>query len=92
MGDEVKKAVTYSPLKELVVDPIREPVKMAKQQRREQSAEIRRQRMMEEARLAEEEDEINRRRLRTQTGGRSLLIQTNPLGSTADLGGGGMYG
>ncbi len=51
-----------------------------------------RQRMMEEARIADEDDRIKRKRMMSRGGGRSLLISSSPLGTTDELGGGGMYG
>jgi len=51
-----------------------------------------RQRMQEEARIAEEEDRIKRKRYQAQGGRRSLLISPNPMGTSSELGGGGMYG
>ena len=50
------------------------------------------QRMQEESRIADEEDRIKRKRYAAQTGRRSLLISPSPMGTTSELGGGGMYG
>ena len=77
------------------IDPGRPARKQAREQKafmEQQQEEMSRQEMLEEARIAEEEDRIKRKRGRMLTGGRSLLIGPSPLGTTSELGGGGMYG
>jgi hypothetical protein len=72
--------------------PMRQMERRAEQAAMMQEEELDKQRMMEEARKAEEEDRIKRKRLQSLTGRRSLLITSSPMGTTDELGGGGMYG
>ena len=97
MGDTVKRGFKfgegYRMLKK--ADPGRPARKASRQQAafmEQQTEEMKRQGMLEEARIAEEEDRIKRKRGRMLTGGRSLLISPSPMGTTSELGGGGMYG
>lgn len=55
--------------------------KTAKQSQARQEEQIGRQRQIEEAALAEEEDEIGRRRLLAKQGGRRSLIRTSEKGT-----------
>jgi hypothetical protein len=91
MGDKTKGARrTFKKL-----DPGRSARKQAREQKafmEQQQEEMARQEMLEESRIAEEEDRIQRKRARMVTGGRSLLIGTSPMGTTSEIGGGGMYG
>lgn len=102
MGDKTSKALmpgmTFLPGMGKLLKKA-DPGRPARRAEREQSAfidqqreEMGRQQMLEEARVAEEEDRIKRKRSRMLTGGRSLLIGTSPMGTTSELGGGGMYG
>jgi len=72
--------------------PARRYERRAKEAHEQQMDEMSRQEMMEQARIAEEEDRIKRKRARMLTGGRSLLIGTSPMGASSEIGGGGMYG
>ena len=77
------------------LDPGRPARKAAREQAdfyEQQEEEMNRQEMLEDARVEEEEDRIRRKRSRMLTGGRSLLIGTSQMGTTSELGGGGMYG
>lgn len=61
----------------------------AKKAQRQQEQLIAKQRQTEEARLAEETGEVERRKAATAAGrgGRSLLIQTSQTGTATNLGG-----
>jgi len=72
--------------------PARSAAREAEAFQEQQMEEMNRQEMLEEARIEEEEDRIKRKRSRMLTGGRSLLIGTSQMGTTSELGGGGMYG
>jgi len=72
--------------------PAREMQREAAEAALTQEEAMNQQRMQEEARLAEEEDRIKRKRYQAQTGRRSLLIAPSSLNTSSDLGGGGMYG
>ena len=77
------------------IDPGRPARKASREQAsflKTQTEEMMKQEMIEEDRIAEEEDRIKRKRARMLTGGRSLLISPSPMGTTSELGGGGMYG
>ena len=97
MGDTVKRGFKFGEGYRMLksADPGRPSRKAARQQAafmEQQTEEMAQQGMLEEARIAEEEDRIKRKRGRMLTGGRSLLISPSPMGTTSELGGGGMYG
>lgn len=61
----------------------RKQAKEAKVTQGVQEEEIKRQKQLESAALAEEESEIGRRRLTAITGGRRSLIRTSEIGTAA---------
>lgn len=62
--------------------------KESKEARRKQQELLRVQEQREQARLAEADDEVARRRLgATKTGGRRSLIKSSPTGLATNLGG-----
>lgn len=70
-------------------EPIRTGKTQAKKLQAQQAKLLEEQRKKEELRLAEQESEIEKRRVRAgQTKGRSLLVATSPTGTTEKLGGG----
>jgi hypothetical protein len=72
--------------------PARQATRQAAEAALQTEETMDRQRMQEEARIADEEDRIKRKRYLSQGGRRSLLIAPNPMGTSSELGGGGMYG
>lgn len=76
-----------------VIDPSRRARKEAQKAQAAQEKELAKQRQQEEARLAEEESEIARRKALGErgAGGRSLLIATSQTG-TANSGGASTLG
>lgn len=72
-----------------ILDPGKGARREARGARAEQEKQIAKQRQTEQLKIAEEEDEIARRRnlAKPGVGGRSLLVATSPLGTSANLGG-----
>ena len=59
----------------------------ARRQSKAQGEEIARQKKIEDLKTAEEEDILGRKKLLAKTGGRSMLVASNPQGQNTTLGG-----
>ncbi len=87
MGSTAKASRAFDTFDILGTRKTEKAEKEAKKVQAEQKEAVAKQKMIESAKLAEEEDLLGRKKLQSKASGRSLLTATSPTGVNTNLGG-----